>query len=83
MLAKLILVMAAACGLAACGASREAAEPQAPRAAAPGVRLVLLGRFDEPTYLTAPPGDRAAASWSSARAASGSCATGASCGGRS
>jgi hypothetical protein len=26
--------------------------------AAPGVRLLLLGRFASPTYLTAPPGDR-------------------------
>jgi glucose/arabinose dehydrogenase len=27
-------------------------------ATAPGVRLLLLGRFDQPTYLTSPPGDR-------------------------
>jgi len=27
-------------------------------AAAAGVRLALVGRFDQPTYLTAPPGDR-------------------------
>lgn len=39
---------------------RSAADPAAtaPRAAAPGVRLLRVGTFDQPTYLAAPPGDR-------------------------
>jgi glucose/arabinose dehydrogenase len=34
-----------------------ATDTRAPARAARGVRLMLLGRFQEPTYLTAPPGD--------------------------
>jgi glucose/arabinose dehydrogenase len=46
--------------LAMCGcASAGSAEPGAPRPhASASVRLVQLGRFDAPTYLTSPPGDR-------------------------
>jgi glucose/arabinose dehydrogenase len=48
----LLLALAAPLVLAACG-NAEQADP-----AAAGVRLALLGRFDQPTYVTAPPGDR-------------------------
>ena len=50
---KLLSVLAlAGCGvLVACGQS-ERQEPSAP-----GVRLALLGRFDQPTFLASPPGD--------------------------
>ena len=46
------LVLAAPLALAACGGGASE-EPGAAR-----LRLALLGRFQEPTYLTAPPGDR-------------------------
>jgi len=43
-------------GYAAGEPESRAGEPA--RAAAPGVRLLKVGTFDEPTYLTSPPGDR-------------------------
>jgi glucose/arabinose dehydrogenase len=45
------LVVAVPLLLAACGQGQDHREPAR-------VRLALLGRFDQPTYLTAPPGDR-------------------------
>ena len=38
--------------------SRAAGEPGPARTAAPGLRLLKLGTFAEPTFLTSPPGDR-------------------------
>jgi glucose/arabinose dehydrogenase len=38
--------------------ARSGGPDEGPRAAAPSVKLLLLGRFRSPTYLTAPPGDR-------------------------
>jgi len=49
-LKQLSLIGLAACALAACGTARDVA-------GAPGVRLLLLERFDEPTYLTSAPSD--------------------------
>ena len=49
----LTLALAASVVPAACGSGETPDEPAAAR-----VRLALLGRFDQPTYLTAPPGDR-------------------------
>jgi glucose/arabinose dehydrogenase len=67
--AALALVAAAALALSACGSDRQ---PQADpmeaaattsaaagrQAAGNGVRLVSVGRFSSPVYVTAPPGDR-------------------------
>ena len=50
MFKQLLPMLAAACALAACGTTDR--EP-----GAPGVRLLLLERFDQPTYLTAAPRD--------------------------
>ena len=47
------LVLAALLAPAGCGVGDEPRQSQAA-----GVRLALLGRFDQPTFLTAPPGDR-------------------------
>ena len=46
------LVLTALLVPAGCGGG----EPE--QSSAPAVRLALLGRFDQPTFLTAPPGDR-------------------------
>jgi glucose/arabinose dehydrogenase len=46
----LLLALAAPFAATTCGSTEE------PEAA--GVRIALLGRFNEPTYITAPPGDR-------------------------
>jgi glucose/arabinose dehydrogenase len=51
---RLLLLAMLACGSAAVATSA-GGEPSA--SAAAGVRLLQLGRFDQPTYLTAPPGD--------------------------
>ena len=49
-LKQLLPLLAATCALAACGTADKETD-------APGVRLLLVERFDQPTYLTAPPGD--------------------------
>ncbi len=46
--------MLAGAGLSA----RSGGADEGPRASRPAVKLLLLGRFRAPTYLTAPPGDR-------------------------
>src|SRR5688572_9905150 len=55
-----LIVAAAACssGSAADGSARAADASKARTAAAARVRLLRLGTFDQPTFLTAPPGDR-------------------------
>ena len=54
-----VLALGALLALGATVFERRAPEPrERSEAAAPSVRLLLLGRFSEPTYLTAPPGDR-------------------------
>jgi len=59
-----LLAIPFAVALAAAGAGSWAEAPRAARAEAPraaalgGARLLLVGRFEEPTYLTAPRGDR-------------------------
>ena len=55
----LLAVAAAVLVLAGAGFSaRSGGADEGPRASAPAVKLLLLGRFRSPTYLTAPPGDR-------------------------
>jgi glucose/arabinose dehydrogenase len=61
------VLLAGLLGLAACGSDDGAAETApavtasdttgAKRSAARGVKLLSVGRFDEPVYVTAPPGD--------------------------
>ena len=50
------LVVVAACGGGGADASPDAAKPTP--GPGRGVRLVTVGRFDQPVYVTAPPGDR-------------------------
>jgi glucose/arabinose dehydrogenase len=57
------VALLAAVALAACGSDgdRAAAQPagaDVPGAAARGVKLVQIGTFDQPLYVTSPPGDR-------------------------
>jgi len=69
---RLLVVLAAAAALVGCGSGEGAsaerpapastpaapdAEPAARRAARRGVRLVRVGSFESPLYVTAPPGD--------------------------
>jgi glucose/arabinose dehydrogenase len=54
-----LAVAAAVLVVAGAGLSSRSGEAgERPRAAAPAVKLLLLGRFRAPTFLTAPPGDR-------------------------
>jgi glucose/arabinose dehydrogenase len=59
---SLSLVAAVPLVLAACGAGSAdrpaTTSASAPAQAAAGVRLVRVGNFDQPVYVTAPPGDR-------------------------
>ena len=43
--------------------------PPAAQVARPGLRLKRIGSFSAPVFVTAPPGDRTASSWSSRTAA--------------
>jgi glucose/arabinose dehydrogenase len=56
--AALAVVAATAVGLAACGADDTGSAATGRAAAGRGVRLVKVGDFDAPLYVTAPPGDR-------------------------
>src|SRR3954453_13301064 len=71
MLRRTALLGTLAVALAACGGGSDSPAVTAPTATAPssdahssahaaarGVRLVSVGRFDQPLYVTAPPGDR-------------------------
>src|SRR4051794_432425 len=64
MLRRCVLLGTFGVSLAACGGgsapapARPEAAPVPARTAATGVRLVTVGRFDQPLYVTAPPGDR-------------------------
>src|SRR4051812_3237456 len=64
MLRRCVLLGTLGVSLAACGGgsdpapARTEAAPVPARTAATGVRLVAVGRFDQPLYVTAPPGDR-------------------------
>jgi glucose/arabinose dehydrogenase len=54
-----VAVLALAGAVVACGAADSDGTPRSPRAAAArAARLVPIGRFDEPLYVTAAPGDR-------------------------
>jgi glucose/arabinose dehydrogenase len=52
------LGLAVAALIATLAGSAWSADPPRTRPAANGVRLLLLGRFSQPTYVAAPPGDR-------------------------
>src|SRR6266567_2702644 len=52
MRARILVVVALALAITACGGG----SPRAITSAA-GAKLTQIGRFDQPTYLTAPPGD--------------------------
>src|SRR5689334_15066220 len=56
MLTRLSCAALLAVGIGACGSGGSDAAPAA--AAGHGVRLVPVGRFEAPLYVTAPPGDR-------------------------